>query len=134
MKRKKGTHKIYQRQPKPSSSGDRPGYRSFIISSLSYSCPNCCSNPNDYKKYTHRKDRGIEVRTSQEINHNEDDDDVGMNNLIVKELKQVCLSHDLPVSGTKNVFIDRIFRQMNTSQDSMEMEDNIETRDNVVGS
>ena len=42
-----------------------------------------------------------------------------------KELKLARRSHDLPVSETKPVLIDRILRQMNALQATVETEANV---------
>ena len=69
----------------------------------------------------------MEVRKVRVISDNgdEDDDNEGFHSLKVKELKLLYQSYEFPISGTKPVLIDRILRQMNALQATVETEANV---------
>ena len=112
-----------QTQPEPT---ENPQSLSdgFIISSLPCSCSKCRSNPNDVDACLHEEDRGItrwKVRSNQ-IDEDEDSEDI--NKLTVKELKAICRTCHLPVSGRKDALIARIVPFLEALQQTIEEESN----------
>ena len=71
----------------------------------------------------------MEVRKVRAISDNgdEDDDNEGFHSLKVKELKLLYQSYEFPISGTKPFLINRILRQMNVLQATVEEEANVDS-------
>ena len=68
----------------------------------------------------------------KDINQDEDDGDIGLMALSLNELKDICCTYGLPVSGTKAVLASCILQQMNGLQAAADAEEMIESGNGVI--